>query len=348
MKGVALVAGPQGLIGSHVCERLVESGEWEVLGASRRDVARAGVEHVRVDLAEAEAARAGLAGLGEVTHLVFAAYAADPSPEAEADRNQALLANTLAGLREAGAPLRHVTIYQGAKAYGAHLGPFPTPARESDPRVIGPLFYYPQEDLLRAEAERAEYDFTVLRPDFILGQAENNPINILLSAAVYGAYCRAERVPFRFPGSPAAYDALLQMTSADLLARATEWAMGSPAAAGEIFNVTNGDHVRWRFEWGHLACALGLTSAEPMPVRLTAHVGERPEVWRAIVTAHDLRPTEVADLVSWPVADFMFGIAWDVHSSTVKIRQAGFGECVDTREEIVRLVERMRADRLIP
>lgn len=348
MKGTALVAGPHGLIGKHVCERLVESGEWEVLGASRRPAALTGVEHVRVDLGEAEAARAGLGGLGEVTHLVFAAYAPDPAPDAEAARNVALLANTLDGLHAAGAPLRHVTIYQGAKAYGAHLGPFPTPARETDPRVFGPLFYYPQEDLLRADAERAGYDFTVLRPDFILGQAENNAINILLSAAVYGAYCAAEAVPFRFPGSPGAFDALLQMTSADLLARATEWAMGAAAAAGEIFNVTNGDHVRWRFEWEHLAAALGLAAAEPMPLRLTAHVGGRPQIWREIVAAHDLRPTEVAELVSWPVADFMFGIGWDVHSSTVKIRLAGFGECVDTRAEIVRLVERMRADRFIP
>jgi nucleoside-diphosphate-sugar epimerase len=259
-----------------------------------------------------------------------------------------LLANTLAALRAAGAALRHVTIYQGAKAYGAHLGAFPTPARESDPRVIGPLFYYPQEDLLRADAAREGYDFTVLRPDFILGSAENNPINILLSAAVYGAYCAAEGVPFRFPGPSAAFDALLQMTSADLLARATEWAMGTPAAAGEIFNVTNGDHIRWRYEWEHLAAALGLAAGEPQALSLAAHVGGRPEVWRQIVATHGLRSTEVGELVSWTVADFMFGIGWDVHSSTVKIRQAGFGECVDTRTEIARLVTRLRSERFIP
>jgi nucleoside-diphosphate-sugar epimerase len=348
MRGTALVTGPHGLIGSHVCERLVESGEWEVLGASRRAAEVAGVEGVRVDLGEAEAARAGLAGLGGVTHLVFAAYAADPDPVAEAERNTALLANTLAGLRAAGAPLRQVTIFQGAKAYGAHLGPFPTPARESDPRVLGPLFYYPQEDLLRADAERHGFAFTVLRPDFILGSAPNNPINILLSAAVYGAYCAAERVPFRFPGGPGALDALLQMTSASLLASAVEWAMTAPLAANEIFNVTNGDHLRWRHEWEPLAAALGLETGAPMPLRLAAHVGGRPEVWEAIVAAHGLRPTAVEALVSWEVADFMFGIAWDVHSSTVKIRQAGFGECVDTRAEIARLVAHLRSERFIP
>jgi nucleoside-diphosphate-sugar epimerase len=348
VRGTALVAGPHGLIGRHVCEQLVGSGEWEVLGASRRGAALPGVEHVPLDLADPEAAAEGLRPLAEVTHLVFAAYAPSADPQAECDLNLALLANTVRGLRAAGAGLRHVTVYQGAKAYGAHLGPFPTPARESDPRVIGPLFYYPQEDFLRADAATAGYDFTVLRPDFILGFAENNAINILLSAAVYGAYCREEDVPFRFPGSPAAFEALLQMTSADLLARATEWAMGERAAANEVFNVTNGDHVRWRDQWPALAAALGLEPADPQPIRLAEHVGARPELWRRIVAGHGLRETEVGELVSWAAADFMFNVGWDVHSSTVKIRQAGFGECVDTGAEIERLVAEMRARRYIP
>lgn len=348
VQGTALLTGPHGLIGRHVCERLLGGGEWEVLGASRRAAAVPGVEHLQLDLADSEGAAAGLASLADVTHLVFAAYAPDPDPGAECERNLALLANTLTALRAAGADLRHVTLYQGAKAYGAHLGSFPTPARESDPRLLGPIFYYSQEDHLRADAARHGYAFTVLRPDFILGFAENNAINILLSAAVYGAYCAAERVPFRFPGSEAAFDALIQMTSGDLLAAATEWAMTAPAAANEVFNVTNGDQIRWRNEWPHLAALLGLEPGAPQSLHLADQVGGRPELWREIVAGHGLRETEVAELVSWPAADFMFNVGWDVHSSTVKIRQAGFGECLDTRTEIARVVAQIRADRWIP
>jgi nucleoside-diphosphate-sugar epimerase len=348
VKGTALVTGPHGLIGSHVCAQLVASGEWEVVGASRREAAVAGVDHVRLDLGDAEGAAELLAPLTEVTHLVFAAYAPNADPLLESERNLALLVNTVRALRLAGVDLRHVSIFQGAKAYGAHLGPFPTPARETDPRVIGPLFYYPQEDFLREDAARHGYAFTVLRPDFILGLAEGNAINILLSAAVYSAYCGAEGVPFRFPGSPAAYDALIQVTSADLLARATEWAMTAPAAANEIFNVTNGDHIRWSREWPLLATALGLQSGEPQSISLAKHVGARPELWREIVVRHGLRETEVGKLLSWETADFMFNVGWDVHSSTVKVRQAGFAECVDTSSEIARLVARLRAERYIP
>lgn len=138
------------------------------------------------------------------------------------------------------------------------------------------------------------------------------------------------------------------MTSADLLARATEWAMTEPAAANQIFNVTNGDHIRWRRHWPLLGDALGLSAADPQSIPLARHVGARPEVWREIVARHGLRQTEVGELLSWDVADFMFGIGWDVHSSTVKIRQAGFAECVDTGAEIERLVGQLRAERYLP
>ena len=154
--------------------------------------------------------------------------------------------------------------------------------------------------------------------------------------------------PVPLPRPVAAYDALLQMTSADLLARATEWAMTEPAAANQIFNVTNGDHIRRRRQWPLPAEALGLPAAAPQAISLARHVGARPEVWQEIVARHGLRQTEVGELLSWDVADFMFGIGWDVHSSTVKIRQAGFAECVDTGAEIERLVALLRARSYIP
>jgi hypothetical protein len=102
--------------------------------------------------------------VGDATHLVFAAYSEHGSLAAQIAPNVALLSNTLDGLAVAGAPLRHVTLYQGMKAYGAHLGPYRTPAREDEPRLLGPNFYYDQEDLLRRTAAERGFRFTVLRP----------------------------------------------------------------------------------------------------------------------------------------------------------------------------------------
>ena len=72
-------------------------------------------------------------------------------------------------------------------------------------------------------------------------------------------------LPFRFPGSESVYRALYQVTSADLLARATVWAGESPAAQNELFNVTNGDTLRWQHMWPRMAKMLGMEVADPVP-----------------------------------------------------------------------------------
>ena len=44
--------------------------------------------------------------------------------------------------------LRRVVLVTGTKYYGSHLGPFKTPARESDPRHMPPNYYFDQIDWL--------------------------------------------------------------------------------------------------------------------------------------------------------------------------------------------------------
>ncbi len=50
--------------------------------------------------------------------------------------NVSMLRNLVSHV-EQNAPLQAVSLMQGYKVYGAHLGPFKTPARESDPGVPG-------------------------------------------------------------------------------------------------------------------------------------------------------------------------------------------------------------------
>ncbi|MDT5325012.1 MAG: hypothetical protein QOF25_2164 [Mycobacterium sp.] len=104
--------------------------------------------------------------LHDVTHLVFAAYQEQPSLAGQVAPNVHLLEGSLDALAASGAAIQHVRLYQGNKHYGAHLGPFKTPAREDHPRLLGPNFYYDQDDLLRLRAERDGFAFTIfgLRP----------------------------------------------------------------------------------------------------------------------------------------------------------------------------------------
>jgi nucleoside-diphosphate-sugar epimerase len=157
-----------------------------------------------------------------------------------------MLGNLLDGLDAARAPLRRVVIYQGFKIYGIHLGAkVRTPARESDPPHMPPNIYLAQEAQLRRRAEQSRWDYVALRPDVVVGDIHGNPMNIALVVGVFAELSRALGIPMRFPGTDKAYGQLVQLTDAGLLARASSWAATTDKAAGEAFNVTNGDVFRW-------------------------------------------------------------------------------------------------------
>lgn len=344
--GVALVAGSAGVIGAHAAAEYARIPGWTVRGAARRDQPDVPFEALAADLSSAEGARSGLAAARDTTHLVFGAYVERGGEQQQVDDNLALLRNTLDALD--GAPLEHVTIYQGGKAYGAHLNGFTTPARERDPRLLVPNFYYAQEDLLREEADRRGFRTTVLRPEGVVGYATGNPMNILMVVAVHAAISRELGLPLRFPGSRAAGEALYQVTDAALLARATVWAGAEPTADGEVFNVTNGDQFRWVRAYAAVARHLGMEHDEPQDLPLSSVMPMHEGTWQGLAERHGLVPTPYADLVRWQFGDFLFHSGFDNVTSTVKVRQAGFGECHDSIDRFLELLDDLAERRVVP
>jgi nucleoside-diphosphate-sugar epimerase len=181
----ALVVGAQGVIGRSVAEHLSTRPGWDVIGVSRRAAQdQKTLRHLRIDLFEPDDCNAKLSGLHDITDLVFAAYAERPTPAELVKVNVGLLQNLLDAVEPSSPQLRHVTLYQGGKAYGCHLGPFKTPAREDDPRYLGVNFYYDQEDLLRTRQQRANWNWTIFRPEAVCGFAVGNPMNLSMVISV--------------------------------------------------------------------------------------------------------------------------------------------------------------------
>ncbi|MDR7328986.1 SDR family oxidoreductase [Corynebacterium guangdongense] len=342
--GVVLVAGDGGLIGSYAAREYHSLG-WEVHGVSRRDLATEWTHH-SADLLTGEGLPVGV--LSRVTHLVFGAYV-EKSTEAELIQvNDALLQNTLDALHRNGAPLKHVTIYQGGKAYGHHLGFFNTPAKETDPRLIAPHFYYTQEDLLKRNARERGFAWTAIRPEGVTGYATGNPMNLLMVIGVYAAINKELGLPLRFPGTRAAYDVLYQTTDAELLGRATVWAGSEPKADGEAFNVTNGDVFRWSQLWPKFARHFAMEYAEPQQMSLAEAMPMRKHVWESLVERHGLRATPFEQLVGWGVGDFLFHHEADNITSTVKVRQAGFADVLDTETRLLELFDKLIEAKILP
>lgn len=149
-----------------------------VYGLSRRSDDLPGVRSLSVDLLRPGEVEEKLSGIVGATHLVFAAYIERPTAAERSEVNTALLRNLLDVLEKSAPTLEHITFYQGGKAYGADLGPFKTPAREDDPRLMPPNFSYDQEDLLRSRQRGKNWHFTGLRPEAVSGFAIGNPMNL--------------------------------------------------------------------------------------------------------------------------------------------------------------------------
>lgn len=348
--GTVLVVGDAGLIGSYAARQYARLG-WPVHGISRRELPDAEWTHHRADLLDAAALTALISsteGLRDTTHLVFGAYVEKPSDPELIEVNDALLRNTLDALRSAGAPLRHVTLYQGGKAYGHHLGFFNTPAKESDARLIAPHFYSTQEDILRDRAQEGGFAFTALRPEGVTGYATGNPMNLLLVIGVYAAISRELGLPMRFPGTRAAYEVLYQTTDAELLARATVWAGSSEQAVNQIFNVNNGDQFRWAQLWPRFAQHFGMDYAPPQQMSLAEAMPQHAAVWEQLVERHGLVDTPFDRLVGWGVGDFLFHHEADNITSTVKVRQAGFADALDTETRLLQLFDQLVEDKVLP
>jgi len=240
----ALVAGANGIIGKALMDELGLAPGWNARALSRRPHGSA--EAITTDLGDAGATRDALRQAQDTTHLFYAALAPQPSLSEEARVNGLMLRNLLDGLEAAGAPLERVVLYQGAKVYGVHLGPVPSPFYEDEPRHIGPNFYFTLEDELHARAARGGPAWSILRPDVVVGDAAGNAMNIAMVIGAYAALCRAEGAAFRFPGPARVYEGVLaQVTESGALARASLWAATAEAARGEAFNYVH-EPFRWR------------------------------------------------------------------------------------------------------
>lgn len=359
MKNKVLVAGASGLIGAAAIDAFLDAG-WNVLGISRRKPSLPSgrsVEFVSVDLRDEQSVKRALSGADDVTHVVYAAIveSADDlvggwSNAAQIETNNAMLRNVVETLLAAKAPLKHVSILQGTKAYGGHVRPMPIPARESDPRFPHANFFLDQEDYIRDTGASHGFSYTALRPQLVTGKTPG-ALNVLPTIGVYAAIRREKGEKFGFPGGPSF---VWEAADADLLGKVMVWAAEAPQASNEIFNVTNGDVFEWRNVWPALARTLGVEAGPDEPTSVTAYIRDNADVWARIVAKYGLQSTDLRALLGQGDQHADFGFLYGapaaptIFVSTVKLRQAGFNAAVDTRDAFQGALHWMIAQKLLP
>lgn len=347
---VALIPGVSGVVGRRVAEHVASLPDWEVIGLARRPPATTtGYRTIAVDLTDAASCRAALGRLAEVTHVFYCArYDHSTTVKEPIPENVAMLRNVLDAVEPVARGLEHVHLVHGSKYYGSDLGPYRTPAKETDPRLHLENWYYGQEDVVIERSRNARWTYSTSRPHGICDRAPGIARSMSMVMAVYATISRELGLPLFFPGTPENFNALYQCTDAGLLARAIVWVSTQPQCANQCYNVTNGDFIRWVNVWPRFAQYFGMEYGGVRTVRLAQAMADKGPVWERIVAKHGLAPTPYEQVALWPYGDFIFNAGRDIMSDTLKLRRHGFWETLDTEEMFLGLFEGFRAARIIP
>lgn len=214
---IALVAGASGIVGRQLVKTLLRH-RWEVIGLSRHASPHPdNIPVINVDLLDARHSAQKLQSLNGITHIFYSAWVNAANWTEMVEPNVAMLRHLVSNIEKT-SPLRTVSLMQGYKVYGAHLGPFKTPARESDPGVPGAEFNAAQLTWLSQFQRGKTWRWNALRPGVVGSTMPGNAMNLALSIALYASLCRAQNLPLRFPGSEQTWHSIVDHTDGGLLA----------------------------------------------------------------------------------------------------------------------------------
>ena len=343
MSKTVLIIGASGLVGTAAAIEFSEAG-WTVITASRREpelLSVLGLRHVKLDLMDAVACEAAAQSLKDVTHVIYTAVFELPglidgwTDPVQIETNGQMLRNILEPLRKV-ASLRHVSLLQGTKAYGITAGnEMRVPARESQARVNHPNFYWLQEDYLTDSAASSGFNFSIFRPQLIVGPNHGVVMNLPPVIGIYAAIRRELGLPFSFPGGATW---VWEAVDTRLVAGALLWAADAPNAIGETFNLTNGEVFSFRDMWPAMADTLGVDVGPDEANSMAQYIPANADAWQRVVEKYQLKSIPLENLLgeSHFYADMCFNLGGGAPSpifvSTVKIREAGYTKSWNTEE----------------
>ena len=353
------VVGASGIVGRAVLTQAQMLGI-EVVAISRHSPDIAHCEFVSGDLTDSTSCESVSKELSDVTHVVYTALFEKPGllegwrASDQMQTNLTMLQNCLE-VMFGKAKLEHMALLQGTKAYGAHIQPMRIPGKESEPRVEHENFYWLQEDYLTNRLSDAETTYSIWRPQVVIGHGVSSgqgaPMNMLAAIGAYIAFCLYDNVPCGYPGGP---NSPMEVVDAELLARAILFGIESPKAKNQTFNVTNGDVMEWHNVWHAMTQPFGLPDAEPKQ-QVLAELYDREDDWQDLINKFGLQACTLKEFVgdSFYYADALFATGSDrapppALVSTIKLRQAGFGECMDSEVMWQRWLQKLQMMNRLP
>ncbi len=358
-KGKIIIVGATGVIGNAALERFVSSG-WDVISVSRRkpECKSGSFKHISIDLTKKNECNKIFSSMNDITHVLYTALFEKPGlilgwyEEDQMQTNLEMMQNIMEPISASNPGLKHVSFLQGTKAYGVHHHSISIPAKESGSRDDHENFYWFQEDYIKSLQKDSNWTWTIFRPQIVFGYSYGTAMNLIPIIGIYAAICYETKKPFSFPGRS---DVILEAVDARLIAKACEWAAFNKESENQIFNITNGDVFTWGDVWSTISQSLNISPGPDDQIQLSAWLPKQSKIWESIVDKYDLKKNKLSEMLgeSHYYADFCFGhgVAENIKAalvSTIKLRQAGFHECIDTEEMFKELFNEFQERKILP
>ncbi|CAF3333904.1 unnamed protein product [Rotaria sp. Silwood1] len=374
---VACVWGANGISGTAMIDLLVEQprNEWsKIICISRRptqlDVEDDRVHFISIDILQANVdeivTELSKAGGESITHVYHYTYI-EKKDEKELDQvNTILFQKALdATVKIAGKQIKCVLLQTGYKYYGVHKGGeylASCPYTEDAPRHKGSNFYYIQEDLLKEYAEKNGWKYIITRPNIIIGVSRGNFMNFAVSLALYACIQKEKSQPLYFPGNEIAWNSIVDHSDALNNARFQLWSSTNDKIQNEIFNIHNGDEVKFRTLWPKIEKYFDFTPYKQkfntqndikigdigiLRLSLAKYMPENKDIWSRLAKRNELDESAF-NYATWEFIDFVLGRTFDDHGDMTKARQYGWTTTVDTSECFIQCFDRLKKMEVIP
>lgn len=296
--------------------------------------------------------------LTDVTHMFWCTWVQGKTEKENIDLNSRILQNSIDALLPNAKNFQHIVLQTGGKQYvgpwelAGKIEPYEAPFEEDVPRLPCDQFYYTQEDIVFDAVKRSggKLTYSIHRPTVIFGFAAGNLMNLVGTLAVYALICKKEGKPLMFPGNEFTYERLFDASDAELIAEQEIWACLDPAAKNQAFNTSNGDVYKWKKLWKLLGERFDL---EVPPFRdtgvpLAESMKGKEHVWDQIVEEHHLQHVKLPDIAHWWFADYILRQTTENVSSMNKSKKHGFLGWRDSNKCFIDVLDKMKANKLIP
>jgi len=337
----ALIFGHKGIVGLPLCKQLLLEGCWRITGISRSKSDQVPPEVVQVDcdIGKADETKSKLASLvNTVTHIFYVTWVQTDTEDDMVKKNLDMFINAISPFVNS-PHLQHVYLQTGTKFYGVHLGPqggMRTPARETDPRLDIPNFYYSLEDKLKEFNQGKKWRYGIGRPSTIFGVGVSSQMNFASSVAVYASILKRLGMPLIFPGNESHFHQAREASDSLQIVRFARWLGDNPHTHGEAFYIHSCDWFRFEQMWPKIAAYFGMEwcFAPTYPFDIETFMGQpkMKTAWKELIKEHGLRDIPLEKIATWWFMQFTIQRDWPEFTMLKKVMSYGFTPVQDTEQ----------------